>query len=149
MPREIADIQDLLFVLDLKGVRYYEISGRRLPEDRPDDMLFALEIQQRHHESTFEIRFKLGVTHPQADYVIDVASIYGSTEPITFGDALATEFIEKVAVMAVYPFLREALASTAARLELSVPMLGLLKAGQFKVTATTHADAATASDATD
>ena len=49
---------------------------------------------------------------------------------IDLGQAAIHSFIEKVALMAARPFLREGIATIAARMELPVPVLGLMKQGQ-------------------
>lgn len=41
------------------------------------------------------------------------------------------EFLERVAMMAVYPFQREALATYATRLRVPVPTLGLVRQGEI------------------
>lgn len=130
---QVADIHDLLSLLELKGIKFFAVSGRLVTDPREDTTDFGMEVVQRQSPVTFEARFKMTVTSPQADYVIDVASRYESPEPIAFSPQLAAEFIERVAVMAVFPFLREGLASSASRLEVPVPILGLLRPGQFKI----------------
>jgi len=50
------------------------------------------------------------------------------------------DFIERVAIMAAFPFLREAIARMASRLEVDVPLIGLLKTGQFQLHAEKPAD---------
>lgn len=42
--------------------------------------------------------------------------------------------------MAAFPFLREAIARMASRLEVDVPLIGLLKTGQFQLHAEKPAD---------
>lgn len=54
-------------------------------------------------------------------------------ELIDLGQAAIHSFIEKVAIMAAWPFLREDIATIAARMELPILMLGLIKQGQAKV----------------
>jgi hypothetical protein len=43
------------------------------------------------------------------------------------------EFVDRVGVMALYPFVRESIFSTATRLRVKAPVLGLLLADAFHV----------------
>jgi hypothetical protein len=131
---ELQTIADLVSALELSGVHYVEISARRVwDRDADTEAAFEMAVQTRVDPTTFAQRFRLAMGHLVADYIVEVETIYTATSPITFKEEAGHEFIERVAVMAAYPFIREAVATSAARLEVEVPVLGLLRAGQFKL----------------
>lgn len=134
-PRKLETIHELVEVAELSGVRFEELSSRRPEKDRerPEDTPVGMEVRHHQGPESLVVRFRMTVTHPQADYVAEVGTYFTLSEPVEFSTDIVVEFIERVAVMAAYPFLREAIATMAARLEVDVPMLGLLKAGQFQL----------------
>lgn len=134
-PIEVGDVHELLQLLDLSGITHHEIRGRLLDEPGPSDgpTSYNIEVQHRDPPAALQIRFQMTVHHPAAEYVIDISSLYSAHGPFTVSREVVAVFIEKVAVMAVFPFLREGLATTAARMELPVPIIGLLRPGMFKV----------------
>jgi len=67
-------------------------------------------------------------------FMADVASRYDYTEPLSVRDSVLEEFTARVGVMAVYPFVRESIHQTAARLRLPAPLLGLLRHDQVELT---------------
>lgn len=132
-PRPINAVSDLLALLELKGIRFYEFSGRIVDQERPGVEDFNITLQQKQDPMILEVRFKLTARQPLADFVVDVATIYESTEPISFDIPVAQQFIEKVAIMAAFPFLREGLLAAAGRISVPAPLLGIMRAGNFKI----------------
>lgn len=55
--------------------------------------------------------------------------------PVTIPEAINVEFAERVAFMAIYPFIREHVFGIATRLKHPAPVLGLVRQGGFKLTA--------------
>ena len=146
-PRVIEDVVELVQVLDLRGIQFVEFSAKRVdaaPEaPEAPEAAEGLEADGREiglavaiNKSTptaFGQRFQMSIVDTQARYVFTVQSDYVSEEPIEFSEPVGREFIERVAIMAVYPFFREAVISAAGRLDVDVPVLGLLRSGQFKL----------------
>lgn len=126
---------ELLEYVELKGIIVYEVHGLRGPrpdaEDEHPDV--SISVQERHDDNFIEPRFRMIVTDGNAQYTVDVGTRYEMSQPVRLAKAVLKEFIERVAVMAAFPFLRESIATTAARMELGVPVLGLLRAGSFSL----------------
>src|SRR5665648_845067 len=136
--RPVADIHELLALAELVGVRHYEVAGRRSleAEDRPESIEAAEQdavLSVRRHEDELEIRFRMVVVTPDADLVADVSVVYALLSHFDVSRPLTEEFVERVAVMAAFPFLRGSIFTTATRLGATAPVLGLLRAGQFRV----------------
>lgn len=129
------DIRELLQFADLVGVRFLEVRGTAKPEPGDEDAHSQVSFQVReiHAEDRIEVRFKAGVDHYQAVYEFEVATLYKFSRPIDFDESLIRNFIEMVAIMAAFPYIREVLSTTAARLELDVPILGILRQGEFSM----------------
>ncbi|MGF1645984.1 MAG: hypothetical protein ACFCVF_03550 [Kineosporiaceae bacterium] len=130
--RQVADVVEFLDIIELTDVAYHEISGRRTGEagraaehdSQSVAMLFAWEPAQVAVRSRLELRAE------DAEYVVDVVTVYSLSRPATLTDAAARDFAAKVAIMAAYPYLRSGLHDLATRLRVPVPVLGLLRQGQ-------------------
>lgn len=130
---EIAAGADLLPYVDLTDIRTYEIRGSRVGERLSDPDGQALGVQVRVEETSIEVRVRLEVQAVDADLLADVAAVFTFAQPLNIVAPAQTEFAELVGVMAVFPFIREAIHGTAARLGTSRPVLGLLHAGGFRL----------------
>ena len=131
----VETTRDLLDALELETVKYTEIRARlREREDQADrETRFSMGVMMQRFEGGFGQRFRMEVDDAEADYLVEVATGYIMQRPVEFSDEIARDFVERVAVMAAFPFLREAVVTMAARLALEVPLLGLLRAGQFTI----------------
>lgn len=132
-----TDVRALLGLIELKQVRTHELSGRRREtpkapgtETEPDDSLHVLVSA---HGSSIEVRLRQTLPTPEAILVADISAIFESDHDLTVPDDVMTEFIEKVAAMAVIPYLREGISTTAARLGVPVPLMRLIRQGEFSV----------------
>lgn len=134
-PREIEDTVELLEYIDLEGVEIYELHGIGV-EDRGEEYAEGYEIQAaiNSEPGVFKARFTMKVHARGADYRTDLALRYGFSEPVSFSPEIAVDFTERVAFMSAYPFLRESAHTTATRMGHPVPVLGLIKQGEFKLT---------------
>ncbi|MGN6759768.1 MAG: hypothetical protein ACTHJI_00360 [Leifsonia sp.] len=146
MSRVAADAADVLTAAELTDIRVYEVAGRRLlPGEHVDSETDASEnfqIQAGGDESHFETRARLTVTTADSELLADVSAIYTFAESLTVPREVAGEFVERVGIMSVYPFLREQIFATATRLGVSAPVMGLLRAGQITVELTPASDLA-------
>jgi hypothetical protein len=85
-------------------------------------------------------RITMTVHTPKARLAADIGVAYTFSEPLAVPQEIVAEFVEKVAVMAVFPFLRESVFTTATRLGVAPPVIGLLRAGDFHVEAPAATD---------
>lgn len=133
--RRIADARELLEVAELTGVIVYEIHGRRNdPGEVVDDELRQeLKVMARGDENRLETRIHMRQHTDDAALLADIGVEYTLSEPCDVSESVLHEFVERVGVMAVFPFLRESLVTTASRLGVNAPVLGLLHAGSFRV----------------
>lgn len=136
--RSIEDVRDLLALVDLHDVIVHEERARRVAWSseelerlefplRDDSFGFSLGDQRLH------FRFRSVFADERAEFVADVELVYSVSEQVTFDEAIHREFAERVAFMAVYPFIRSAIFGAAGRLSLPTPILGIVRQGEFKL----------------
>lgn len=137
--RSISDVSELLALAKFSEVTYYELSGQRTeapeqatPEAPPgeEEGGAPLQVLLRHDAERIQVRVRCEAEGQGAQYVADVAAEFALAEPVDAPAAVLREFVERVGVMAVYPFVREALHTTASRLRMQAPLLQLLRANQ-------------------
>ncbi|MFJ6078350.1 hypothetical protein ACIQC0_08585 [Pseudarthrobacter sp. NPDC092419] len=109
----------------------YELHGVRREGSEETDI--QISVEERHDETFLEPRFRMVVSDAHATYIADVSTQYQISQAVGLSKPVVKEFIERVAIMAAFPFIRESIATTAARMELPVPVLGLLRAGSFSL----------------
>ena len=134
--RRVADAAEMLPLVELTEIRVYEVAGRRaaVAEDRDDRTAGeSLAVSAQGSDTWFETRAKMIVRTEDADLVAHAGAVFTYAEPLEVPEAVAAEFVEKVGVMAVFPFLREQVFSSAARLGVAPPVVGLLRAGGFRI----------------
>lgn len=155
-PRSVETVEDLVQYIELTGLRTFEIAGKRSEKSETstgaesagdtvspgeaasqDDAAMqadiSLEIMESHDVSHIVTRFRATIEARDADYVADFGLRYDFAEPLALEQDAIEGLLNRVAVMSAWPFIREAVATTAARMELEVPVLGLLKQGEFRV----------------
>ena len=134
--RPVTSVVDLLQAAELTGIRTYQVVGVRAAaeEERADDTKQDLQVMVKGDAGGLETRVLMTVNTPEADLRADVGALYTFRERLSVEKEIVAEFVEKVGVMAVFPFLRESILTTATRLGVAPPVLGLLRAGQFHVT---------------
>ncbi len=147
--RVVSSAAEMLPLAELTGIKVFEIAGRRVEraEDEPArEPSESFSVLTRSGATWFETRSKMVVRTADADLVADAAAIFSYSEPLDVPQNVAGEFVEKVGLMAVYPFLREQVFTAASRLGVAPPVLGLLRAGGFTVGPATVDDATSESE---
>ena len=117
-PAVVESAYDLLQIVELTGVKTYEIRARLVdPQvDLPDYEPLPMEVMVRHEGDVIEARLRLEHRTDEAVLLADIGVLYNLATPRTIPNAVLGEFLEKVGVMAVFPFAREGLLTSAARL---------------------------------
>lgn len=121
----------ILPYVELTEVRTYALVGRRDDAERSEDI--SPEVGLRLTPDEIETRMRFAVNTGDAYLEADMSVVYQLQRPVNLWAHVVTEFIERVAVMAVYPFVREAVFTTAARLGVDTPVLGMIRSGELGV----------------
>lgn len=135
----IGDIVEVVNRYDLVRIQPYEHSGRYTgdpsvnAEPDPIDLTQAMTTQVRQQAGRIEARFKLDATDDAVQIVSDCSAVFASEDNVLIAESVLPQFLSEVALMAVFPYLREGVATSAARLEYPMPTLGLLRRGDLQI----------------
>lgn len=132
-PRCIEDVRELLELADLTRIVTYALSAHRVQNqiESMEDATQELQAQTRFDGRHLEARFVLRFQAPNVDYVADIGGIFETRETVELGHEVIVDFLSKIGVMAVFPYLREAVSGLGARLGAQVPVIGLLRLGDI------------------
>ncbi len=123
---KIETAAELLPEGELVDVRFLELSGVIRSEPRENfesnDVEQSLTVMVGTGPRVVEVRVEATVGTLTADYRVVAATQFKITSEAEFTEEAAGEFAERVGVMAVYPYLREAVQSMSARLREEPPV---------------------------
>ncbi|MER7751357.1 hypothetical protein [Kitasatospora sp. NPDC097643] len=71
------------------------------------------------------MRCRLELGNTQADFAVDAVAAFSIGEPFELATDLQQRFIEQIGLTVLYPYLRESVHSTAAKLGVDTPVLSL------------------------
>lgn len=142
-------LMEVLQAGDLVDVRILSFAGRMATqrEDLADDDVeqdFQAMVGQR--EGIIEVRVNANVRVRAAEYMVEAATQFHHSPELTVSEETAREFAEHVGVMAIYPYLREAIQDASARLRQRVLVLPLLRAGELTLSQSDDDGQATAAE---
>lgn len=144
MPKVVEDAVQLLPLVELTDITTFALVGVRKGnegdlEEGPDGATPPvepqLEVRVRQSDGEIEARVRMTVRTLTEELVADIGATYSVEAGHEVTDRALEDFLERVAVMAIFPFLREAIHTTATRLGVAAPVIGLLRQGGFKVEA--------------
>lgn len=138
---QVTEISELMNEhLLLVDVVQYAVGAERVAQDgvdsdgpAPGEPKVSLDLSARGGLGWMETRFKMVVETELAVIHSDLAVIYKFFDGAELSAEVQRDFIQKVAVMTAYPYLRESVSTSASRLGVPVPPLGVLKQGEFQV----------------
>ncbi len=147
------DVVELLTTVRLKDVRTLDEVAQLKADGSPGQGLGTLDESHSESELVMEInpivwgtRIEIWVRawfETQAvKLVASVATVYERETDEYVPEPTRTEFIEKVAVMAAYPYLRSALQGLAATMRLGEFTLDILRQGEFHMGTSEATDSA-------
>lgn len=132
----ISSAEELLPHGDLVDVRFLKFSAEALDEPRPNfedgDIEQTMQVVVGGSETAIEVRVDLTLLTATATYEVLAATQFHYAEGLEVSAEVAGEFAEKVGVMAVYPYLREAIQDFSGRLRNGPITIALMR--QTKLT---------------
>lgn len=131
-PRPVSDARELLDLAELTDIVFYETGARRSPDGKEEPL--SVRIALRREDLVLEVRCRATLAGAGGEYVADASSVFTLEQPIDASDEVIAEFVERVGVMSVYPYLRESISQSAAKLGLERPILKLLRQNEVHVT---------------
>lgn len=135
----VHELHRLLDVIELVDVSLQRVSGEVHEDEQPaaePDVTF--QVFKREEDAHLVIRCVIEVTTHEARFVADVSCRYAYQSRVAVDPPVLDEFMSDVGVLTAFPFVREAVHQTAARMRVAAPVLGLLKAGQIDLVSDDH-----------
>lgn len=130
-PIRVGSAAELLDHTELSEIRTYALSADR--HESQDAEPANVTVSVRTDREWLETRCRLTLATDDATLVVDRSAIFSHREPIEASDPAIREFVEKVGVMSVYPYLREGVFTLASHLGVSPPVMALIRAGQVRL----------------
>jgi hypothetical protein len=138
MPTEYSDVVQLVAAIELEDIYCGEERGRRIQwsEEELAGRTFPSTTNtlgiSREGTSVY-FRFRALFTDRSAEYAADWTAEFTLPDEVDVADLpLLEEFAERVAFFAVYPYIRASIYGSASRLNQPVPVLGIVRQGQFE-----------------
>lgn len=140
--------------LDLQSINFYEV-GARLSESRRADLGEADDrietetswgVRVRHEGNEFGVRIRTETNAPLGEVVVDVAAEYVSDEPLLLSREATNEYVNNVALMQLFPYIREATMAMSDRVFGRGILLPPLVRGQLTFTLGDGPDSSPGSD---
>lgn len=130
----VEDARELLGLGELVDVRVLRFSGSL--RDEPDTELdedavnTSVQVNIVNRPGVLQVTMDMGARTRGAEYAVLGATQFHYDGSFEVSEEVARSFAEGVGVMAIYPYLREALQSFSTRLTQSPITLPLLRQGQ-------------------
>ena len=138
MARTFADVAEFVANVDLEDIYCLEERGRRLvwTDGQVEGRKFPETTNSMgivNGDNQFRFRFRTLFTDRAAEYVGDWEALFVLPEPAEVSDELLREFATKVAFFSVYPYIRASIYGSASRLNLPIPVMGIVRQGGFEL----------------
>ncbi|GAA2540754.1 hypothetical protein GCM10009860_21940 [Microbacterium mitrae] len=132
----IDSTAELVEHVSLSQIRVYETGSRAKSYDdlEASAVNFNLGYAERTEGRELEDRFRFVVETPSTDYLFELGAIYTLDLDAEIPQDVRIDFAERVGFMALFPYLREYLTSSAARLNRPGPLLDFVRPGDMKIT---------------
>jgi len=125
----VTSAKHLLTLVELTSITYFEYSGRRtsssaeVSEEGPANA--KSQVMQLVREELMSIRCRVEVDTAKGEYIVDLAVNYSLPESVEIAEEAIDEFINRVAMMTLWPYIRIGIQELTARLEGRSLVLGL------------------------
>jgi hypothetical protein len=142
--REIADTRELLELLELDDVYFLKLAVERTDNSADPDLehgpRLEHELYLRHTDTSISVRMLTKVEAKDAVYSVDIVTDYEAETAFEAPEDIRRDFIERVAVMAAWPYLRVAVSDLCARMRTEQITLGLFRPGDIRLGDPTRPD---------
>lgn len=129
MTRTVESAIELTNLVELRDIRFWEVSAKRVAVDDSKNQQ-DLEAFVRVEGDELGIRCRSTVRGEGGSYVADVEAIFSVPDAdLEFSEDAVQEFVERVGLMVVYPYIRATISDSAGRLTLKRPLMRLMKPG--------------------
>jgi len=127
---KIASIEEAIELLQPIDVEFYHLSanvdesGQHPDDDSEDDEQAQVHVAtaRRVGESGVDYRCRLTVQIPGVEIVVDGAILYQASSYVEIAKSVCKEFGDEIAVMSLFPYLRQAVSDLADRIGRTVTL---------------------------
>lgn len=134
-PRKVESVADILEVgVTLDGVQFFNLQATINEEDPPAGEvptsvapLYGLKL--RHEGNELGMRVSIEIDTASARILVDASVNYTTAEPIEIDEATFLDFANNVGVMALLPYLRQAIADLSQRVLGEVILMPVIPRG--------------------
>ncbi|MEO6987494.1 MAG: hypothetical protein ABI239_02495 [Aquihabitans sp.] len=128
---------ELVAAVKLTDLDFSEVSARRREAGQGpnsdsthvDDS--ELSVTATRRPDRIEVLCSVDHTAADATYRVAVRGVFQASEPFEVADDVMTGFVQQVGVMALYPFLREAVRDLSAKIGAQPALMDLIRPGQI------------------
>lgn len=139
----LADLGAALDLLELRGFRTFGVSGRRRdggyddvpPPEEGAELADEVEPKSREMQINFQedagrisVRVRIELDAPMCVVEVDMTVLYSKSEPFMMTPEVKAEFVQGVALMNLWPFIRQHVFDVSQRLD-ATTTIGLLRSG--------------------
>lgn len=132
--RVVESAAELLEFLTLDEVNFNELRAKRrdvVEGEEIEDPTIRVYVRDTH--PTLFVRCVVEAKSPDGEYCVDAIARFSIADEVEISEEVAHEFVERVGVMAVYPFVREAMSNLSTRLGGGHMLLGLFRPGRVEM----------------
>lgn len=116
---EITDVESLVEIVELSKVEYFELAAVRNEVERNDagdEIAPSYTLNIRHDSGGIAVRLRIELSTRQGEIRVDAAVLYETPgHQVKIAQAAGVDFANKVGIMTLVPYLREAIASLSLR----------------------------------
>lgn len=127
----VSAVEQLIRLAEIRDVIFHEVRARRSSEQENEDI--DLEVMFRENDRELGIRCRATVTAPGAEFIVDAEALFELEKPVQIQPEVVKQFVERVGVMVLYPYLRSAVSDAAAKLAVHRPVMRLLRLGDVQL----------------
>ncbi|MFA6298784.1 MAG: hypothetical protein WC642_06440 [Nocardioides sp.] len=134
--RDLIAVKEVIASAELASIDYYDVSASRLDDENPDhtgEDNLTISVQYRSVEQGFGVRLLAEVVLPNGRARACVAGEYLLADGFDADERACQIFVNEVAVMTVYPYLREAMATATSRVFGEPLHLPIVQRGEIRV----------------
>jgi hypothetical protein len=126
-----SSANEVLDSTELSDIAYTQLSANRSDED--SDSALSVKVAARLSDERIEIMGSGRLAGQGAVYVVDVIAQFTKSDAREIPEDMLRDFVERVGVITIYPYIREGIVGLAAKLALPRPRIPLFRPGRVKL----------------
>jgi hypothetical protein len=136
-PLKLTDVAEMVGALDFNEVQFYGLSityRDSAVDDGEDDAEGSVGVSVntsiRTRNRGIDYRMHFSLPHPNGDVAVDAAALFDAADDVTFEEEAVLDFGDDVAMMALFPYIRQAVNDLGLRIGIPI-VLPIIKRGDL------------------